>query len=130
MWWNPLNSIKHKTAAREEYLASRRRSRGAEDPATTSYWAEGDGSRLQWKFDCICGEVCSYYEKHIYHPTGRMYECTSCNFWSHVRCNFGDISDDKLEQKKVYLNRNLCKLRSNDNDYNSRTSCAISVDRN
>ena len=51
MWWNPLNSIKHKTAAKEEYLASRRRSRGAEDPTTPSYWAEvevwGGGGRVR-----------------------------------------------------------------------------------
>ena len=102
MWWNPLNSIKHKAAAQVELLTRKRKERGVDDPASTSYWAEGEGSKLKWKFDCRCGEVCSYYEKYIFHPTGRMYECTSCKNWSHVLCNFGDISDEELGQGQVF----------------------------
>jgi predicted RNA-binding Zn-ribbon protein involved in translation (DUF1610 family) len=43
----------------------------------------------KWKFKCICGEVCSWYEKVSHRPKGKIYECTSCGVWSHVKCMFG-----------------------------------------
>ena len=108
MWWNPINSIKHKEVQTVEKLDRKRKLLGSENPDTTMYWAEESGNNLEWKFSCICGEVCSSYEKHIFHPTGRQYECTNCKQWSHVQCMFGNISDEALSNTPVTL---CCKCK-------------------
>ncbi len=75
-----------------------------ENPAHNAFWAEGTGGKggeKPWKFSCLCGEVCSSYENYRYHPVGRMYECTNCSLWSHVKCVLGSISDDDLEELTV-----------------------------
>ena len=101
LWWNPLNTIKKKEAIKIEKIEKKRKLKGVDNPSCNFYWAEGEGSKLKWRFSCKCGEVCSYYEKYIFHPTGRMYECTNCKIWSHVKCNLGDISDLELEKLEV-----------------------------
>lgn len=75
-------------------------------PEHTAYWAEGygKGGEKPWKFKCLCGEVCSSYENFRYHPVGRMYECTRCSVWSHVKCVLGaNISDDDIEELTTVL---------------------------
>lgn len=81
-------------------------------PRHTAYWAEGygKGGEKPWKFSCLCGETCSSYENWRYHPTGRMYECTQCSLWSHVKCVIGDITEDDLEELDEAL-CNACKSR-------------------
>jgi hypothetical protein len=72
-------------------------------PSHSEYWAEGvgEGGEKPWKFNCSCGEKCSSYENFRYHPIGRMYECTNCSIWSHIKCNLGNIDDDDLEELPV-----------------------------
>eukprot|EP00596_Hydrurales_sp_CCMP1899_P003791 CAMPEP_0119046136 /NCGR_PEP_ID=MMETSP1177-20130426/44627_1 /TAXON_ID=2985 /ORGANISM="Ochromonas sp, Strain CCMP1899" /LENGTH=470 /DNA_ID=CAMNT_0007018857 /DNA_START=254 /DNA_END=1666 /DNA_ORIENTATION=+ len=74
-------------------------------PSHSEYWAEGvgEGGEKPWKFNCSCGEKCSSYENFRYHPVGRMYECTNCSIWSHVKCNLGNIDDDDLEELSEVL---------------------------
>jgi hypothetical protein len=58
----------------------------------------------KWKFKCQCEEVCSWYEKAIYHPKGKMYECSNCGIWSHVVCIFGnELSDEELAILPVHI---------------------------
>ncbi len=112
MWWNPINgmikyldSLKRKkdTNVDSKQMAelSKKRKEIVITPAFTAYWTEANTG--VWKFDCACGETCSSYENHIYHPTGLMYECTNCNLWSHVRCNFGEISMKGIEAMNVII---------------------------
>lgn len=75
-------------------------------PNHVAYWQEGygKGGDTPWKFKCLCGEVCSSYENYRYHPTGKMFECSHCKFWSHVTCVLGnDITDDDLEEMSNVL---------------------------
>lgn len=87
-----------------------------EDPSHTSYWAQGTGGKgaiESWKFDCICGEVCSSYENYRYHPVGAMYACTTCGIWSHVVCMLGTnfSLDDLEEMETVYCKKCISKVR-------------------
>ena len=59
------------------------------------------GGAQPWKFKCKCGQECSSYERVIFHPTGQMFECTHCSFWSHTDCVLGKISDADLEKAQV-----------------------------
>jgi hypothetical protein len=75
-----------------------------EDPSHSAYWAEGTGGKgaqESWKFNCICGEMCSSYENYRYHPTGAMYACTTCGVWSHVVCMLGQVTLEDLEELEV-----------------------------
>lgn len=61
---------------------------------------EEDGK--PWTFRCKCGEVCSSYEKEMYHPAGQWYECSQCSVWSHVHCMLGKATPEQiLEMKEV-----------------------------
>lgn len=77
------------------------------DPTHVAYWAEGTGgkgSNESWKFNCLCGEMCSSYEDYRYHPVGAMYACTDCGVWSHVVCMLGTtFSLDDLKEMEVRL---------------------------
>ncbi len=73
-------------------------------PAHTAYWQEGlgPGGDVKWKFNCMCGEMCSSYENYRYHPIGKMYECSRCSVWSHVSCVLGEkVTEDDLEEMTV-----------------------------
>lgn len=60
--------------------------------------------KVEWRFKCQCGELCSSYENPLYHPAGKWYECTMCSVWSHVVCMYGDkMTDEKMEQITVSL---------------------------
>lgn len=86
MWWNPVNSIRHQleTISSQRHAEdSKKREKKVEyvvTPHHTQYWAEklthlDDTSVVtskRWKFACSCGETCTSYENHIYHPTGEM----------------------------------------------------------
>jgi hypothetical protein len=77
-----------------------------EDPSHSAYWAEGTGGKgaqESWKFNCICGEMCSSYEDYRYHPVGAMYACTACGVWSHVVCMMGRVTLEELEELEVCL---------------------------
>jgi hypothetical protein len=67
--------------------------------------AMGEGAPLDedkpWKFKCKCGDVCSSYEREIYHPGGQWYECTQCCVWSHVQCNLGSVTPAEILDLKV-----------------------------
>ena len=81
--------------------------------AHTAYWQEGvgPGGDKPWKFNCTCGEMCSSYENFRYHPTGKMYECSRCNVWSHVSCVLGEkVSDDDLEEMTVCAHHHVVEL--------------------
>lgn len=60
---------------------------------------EDDGK--PWTFRCKCGEVCSSYEKAMYHPAGQWYECSQCAVWSHVHCMLGKVTPDQILEMKV-----------------------------
>lgn len=67
---------------------------------------EGEGDEEDgkpWKFRCKCGDVCSSYEKEIYHPGGQWYECSQCAVWSHVVCNLGNVTPAQIVEMKVRL---------------------------
>lgn len=107
MWWNPINAIRHqlevqatgKGKGKLDKLSSRSMKLTPKDPA---YWQDGKGAEKPWKFNCICGETCSSYENHRYHPTGAQYECTTCHIWSHVSCVLGhQITEEDLEELQV-----------------------------
>ena len=64
--------------------------------------APKEPTKVEWRFKCQCGELCSSYENELYHPAGKWYECTMCSVWSHVVCMFGDkMTDEKMEQITV-----------------------------
>ena len=52
-----------------------------------------------WRFKCKCGETCSSYENVIYHPKGRLFECSQCSVWSHVLCVLGPkVTDEEIAE--------------------------------
>jgi hypothetical protein len=119
MWWNPINGVKElkpyvapapstPEISELEHKTVMRKSR-ADNPNDVAYWQQGvgKGGEKPWKFKCSCGEECSSYENCRYHPTGRMFECTVCHFWSHVDCVFGEnkVSDNDLEEMEEVLCR-------------------------
>jgi hypothetical protein len=69
------------------------------------YGSTGEGAPQDedkpWKFKCKCGDVCSSYEREIYHPGGQWYECTQCCVWSHVQCNLGSVTPAEILDLKV-----------------------------
>jgi hypothetical protein len=92
------------TARRPKRAAPRSLDELKEDPSHSAYWAEGTGGKgaqEAWKFNCICGEVCSSYENYRYHPVGAMYACTDCGVWSHVACMLGRVTREELEELEV-----------------------------
>ena len=104
LWWNPINSIKHKETRDAEKLVQKRQRDGSTNPNMTIYWADREGCQDEWKFSCKCGEVCSSYEKYIFHPTGLQFQCGLCHVWGHVQCNFGKISEAQLDE----MDETLC----------------------
>jgi hypothetical protein len=46
-----------------------------------------------WRFHCACGVQCSSDEPADKHPTGEMFECTSCLSWSHTACSIDEDVD-------------------------------------
>ena len=125
MWWNPINHIRHMLDAKWQAQhgpppSKRKRPEKIDEtlltPDHAAYWAEANGSfgggagaEKPWKFKCPCGETCSSYEKWIFHPTGRQYECTNCHLWSHVDHVLGThVSDEDLEELEEVL-CNACK---------------------
>ena len=89
-----------------------KRGRGARQPldltllndSHVEFWAPGvgKGGEEAWKFLCKCGERCSSYENYRYHPTGRQFQCTTCQIWSHTQCVLGkDITDEEIEELEV-----------------------------
>lgn len=87
-----------------------------EDPSHCAYWAQGTGGKgavEAWKFNCICGEICSSYENYRYHPVGAMYACTTCGIWSHVVCMLGTnfSLEDLEEMEAVYCKKCISKVR-------------------
>jgi hypothetical protein len=87
------------------------RSRGKEVPTlhqqtSWEYVDKADAAQddsSHWSFRCKCGESCSSYEKALYHPKGRIFQCTSCSLWSHVQCVLGSISDHQLRELQQAL---------------------------
>ncbi len=130
MWWNPINHIRHMLDAKwqREHAPPpaseperKKRETHVVDPSLltpnhTAYWAEGygkfvggAGAEKPWKFKCVCGETCSSYEKWIFHPTGRQFECTHCGIWGHVdHVLGGHVTDEDLEELEEVL-CNACK---------------------
>ena len=93
-----------------------KRGRGARKPLDVTllndshveFWAPGvgKGGEQAWKFACKCGERCSSYENYRYHPTGRQFQCTSCQIWSHTQCILGkDITDEEIEELEVIIRK-------------------------
>jgi hypothetical protein len=52
-------------------------------------------ANIQWKFKCLCGEVCSSYENIRYHPKGDIYACVECGLRGHIVCNGNQPSSDE-----------------------------------
>jgi DNA-directed RNA polymerase subunit RPC12/RpoP len=72
------------------------------DESSSDEDTDEDAADGEWRFKCLCGEVCSWYENPLYRPSGRKYQCTNCSIWSHVNCMFGDkITDKDLHNMKV-----------------------------
>jgi hypothetical protein len=83
-----------------------KRGKSAKTTSSTERAGEEDDGK-PWKFKCKCGEVCSSYEKSIFHPAGQWYECSKCEIWSHVHCNLGNLTPAQVEALPV---RNLKML--------------------
>jgi len=138
MWWNPINTIRHRVEARlaakeaekeerrlererlnnpQAYKRSRSAKPGEEeedltkDPTHNSFWAEGfgDGGDVAWRFECSCLEVCSSYENWRFHPTGRQFQCTSCSKWAHVNCVLGAATTDEMMEAMAEVQCHKCK---------------------
>lgn len=127
-WWNPINTIKHikerklleieRIENERIYLIQKlidekeekkrkhddKMNAAIHDPSHNLYWRDGNPGAEDiiggggWKFECICGEVCSSYENWRYHPVGRQFECVTCKKWCHVACVYGNsMTDSKLK---------------------------------
>jgi hypothetical protein len=80
-------------------LTEQKKKAEEEEEPTETDEDETDGN---WRFKCICGETCSWYEDPLYRPTGRKYQCSNCEIWSHVECMFSESTTDKqLHEMKV-----------------------------
>lgn len=117
---NPINGVKElkpytlpPTAASQPVATKHTLADRAQDPKDVAYWQRGlgEGGQKPWKFKCVCGEECSWYENCRYHPTGSMFECTVCHLWSHTLCVLGpQVTDEDLEEMDDVLCR-PCQTR-------------------
>jgi hypothetical protein len=89
---------------------SKSKGKGKTSSSTDRAAEEDDGK--PWKFKCKCGEVCSSYEKSIFHPAGQWYECSKCEVWSHVHCNLGNLTPAQVTALPVRPLSRFC-LRIN-----------------
>ena len=116
MWWNPINGVKElkppppppPIPVKQEEIVEEKKKIVAREltECDVAYWKQRvkNGQEEKWKFQCICGSQCSWYEHYRYHPVGRMFQCSSCKIWSHVDCVYGaNLSDDELENMEEVL---------------------------
>jgi hypothetical protein len=88
MWWNPINSIKHDLESNiNNYknknnqssknhkmdLSKEDDTKSNENSTTTTTTNISTWGKSKWKFNCLCKEVCSYYENPRLWPTGKYY---------------------------------------------------------
>ena len=71
--------------------------------ACTDAWRDGDHAEEGWKFSCLCGrnEGASHESAAAGDaPTGRMFQCSSCDVWSHTECyaSYRDVEDEELPE--------------------------------
>jgi hypothetical protein len=102
---------KEETAPGAGGSSNAKRSKGAKTSSSTQRAdeREDDDDGKPWKFKCKCGEVCSSYEKSIFHPAGQWYECSKCEIWSHVHCNLGNLTPTQVEALPVRNFVGLCE---------------------
>lgn len=128
MWWNPINSIRHQQEMLRLSLLPSSNTQVQKrripldvsklTPDHVEYWCTSIPKKRkesipEWQFACNCGEVCSSWENYRYHPTGLMFECSRCSFWSHAHCVFGKkfTAQDIEEMPVLYCHKCMNALR-------------------
>eukprot|EP00316_Scyphosphaera_apsteinii_P004670 CAMPEP_0119305996 /NCGR_PEP_ID=MMETSP1333-20130426/6848_1 /TAXON_ID=418940 /ORGANISM="Scyphosphaera apsteinii, Strain RCC1455" /LENGTH=517 /DNA_ID=CAMNT_0007309199 /DNA_START=241 /DNA_END=1792 /DNA_ORIENTATION=- len=73
-------------------------------------WKDTSHSEDHWYFTCVCGrnEGASSEASADDAPTGRMFECTTCRYWSHTECytEFRGVDDDDLPLEMLVTDAN------------------------
>ena len=98
----PTTTTTTTTSTSSSNKGKKRKAKSQEAAEESDEEEDLDNAAGEWRFKCICGETCSWYENPLYRPKGRKFECTNCGLWSHVNCMFGErITNQEVQAMEV-----------------------------